>query len=64
MGGIDRVAGQQPFLRPGRRGDGYVFVSVATTAGQEPGLLTCHAVNAAHPPAFEVVEAIETGSPM
>jgi hypothetical protein len=47
-----------------RRGDGYVFVSVATIAGREPGLLTCHAVNAAHPPAFEVVDVIETGSPM
>jgi Sucrase/ferredoxin-like len=45
-----------------RRDAGYVFVTVAATAHSEKGLLTCHAVNSAHPPAFEVIDVVETPS--
>jgi len=47
-----------------RHDGGYLFVTVAATARPEKGLLTCHAVNAAHPPAFDVVDVIETSSSM
>jgi len=47
-----------------RHDGGYLFVTVAATARPDKGLLTCHAVNAAHPPAFDVVDVIETSSSM
>jgi Sucrase/ferredoxin-like len=46
-----------------RREDGYLFVTVTPTARPETGLLTCHAVHPAHPPAFEVVEVVEVRPP-
>lgn len=45
-----------------RRDDGYLIVTVAATGRAEMGLLTCHAKNPAHPPSFEVLEVVETGS--
>jgi hypothetical protein len=47
-----------------RRPDGYLLVTVAAGAHVEKGLLTCHAVNPAHPPIFDVIDVIETRSPM
>jgi (2Fe-2S) ferredoxin len=47
-----------------RNDPGYLLVTVAATAGSESGLLTCHAVHPAHPPAFEVVDVIETPAAM
>jgi (2Fe-2S) ferredoxin len=47
-----------------RHDGGYLFVTVTATARPERGLLTCHAVNPAHPPGFDVVDVIETGSSM
>jgi (2Fe-2S) ferredoxin len=47
-----------------RNDPGYLFVTVTATAGSESGLLTCHAVHPAHPPAFDVVETIETTAAM
>jgi (2Fe-2S) ferredoxin len=47
-----------------RLGDGYLLVTVAAGAYAEKGLLTCHAVNPAHPPTFDVIDVIETRSPM
>jgi hypothetical protein len=47
-----------------RRPDGYLLVTVAAGAHVEKGLLTCHAVNPAHPPTFDVIDVIETRSPM
>jgi Sucrase/ferredoxin-like len=47
-----------------RHDRGYLFVTVTATARPESGLLTCHAVNPAHPPAFDVVDVIETSSAM
>ena len=46
-----------------RHDRGYLFVTVAAAARPEKGLLTCHAVNPAHPPTFDVIDVIETGSP-
>jgi hypothetical protein len=45
------------------RHDGYLFVTVAATAGRRRAA-DLHAVNAAHPPAFDVVDVIETSSSM
>jgi hypothetical protein len=42
---------------------GYLLVTVAAAAHAGKGLLTCHAVNPAHPPTFDVVDVIKTGSP-
>jgi len=42
-----------------RHGSGHVIVTVAAGAKAERGLLTCHAVNPAHPPTFEVTEVVE-----
>jgi Sucrase/ferredoxin-like len=47
-----------------RLDNGYLLVTVAAGARAEKGLLTCHAVNAAHPPTFDVIEVIETRSSM
>ena len=47
-----------------RLDDGYLLVTVAAGAHAEKGLLTCHAVNPAHPPTFDVIDVIETRSPM
>ena len=44
-----------------RLGAGYLIVTVAATARAEMGLLTCHAVNPAHPPSFDVLDVVETG---
>jgi hypothetical protein len=46
-----------------RRDHGYVVVTVAAAARAERALLTCHAVNPAHPPSFDVIDVIETGAP-
>jgi (2Fe-2S) ferredoxin len=47
-----------------RKDPGYLFVTVAATARPESGLLTCHAVHPAHPPAFDVVDIIESTATM
>ena len=47
-----------------RNDPGYLFVTVTATARPESGLLTCHAVHPAHPPAFDVVEIVETNAAM
>jgi Sucrase/ferredoxin-like len=39
---------------------GYLLVTVAAGAHAEKGLLTCHAVNPAHPPTFDVIDVLET----
>ena len=36
-----------------------LIVTVQASAGPVPGLLTCHAANAAHPPDFEVVDVLD-----
>ena len=38
-----------------------LIVTVQAAARPETGLLTCHARNEAHPPAFEVLEVTEVG---
>jgi (2Fe-2S) ferredoxin len=47
-----------------RNDPGYLFVTVEATARPESGLLTCHAVHPAHPPAFEVLDIIESTAAM
>jgi hypothetical protein len=47
-----------------RNGPGYLFVTVTATARSERALLTCHAVNPAHPPSFDVGDVIETTAAM
>lgn len=42
-----------------RRSPRNLIATVQASAGDEPGLLTCHAANAAHPPRFDVVELVE-----
>jgi hypothetical protein len=42
---------------PGRT----LIVTVQAGARAEPGLLTCHARNPAHPPAYDVIEVAEVG---
>ena len=38
-----------------------LIVTVLATAGERPGLLTCHAMREAHPPRYEVVDVAEVG---
>lgn len=47
-----------------RLGDGHLLVTVAAGARAEKGLLTCHAVNSAHPPTFDVIDVLEARPPM
>jgi hypothetical protein len=42
-----------------RRGQGHLVVTVAATTHAEAGLLTCHAVNPAHAPRFEIISVVE-----
>lgn len=44
-----------------RRTSADLIVTVQAGARPEPGMLTCHARNPAHPPSFEVVEVREVG---
>jgi len=44
-----------------RRSPRNLIATVRASASPEPGLLTCHAVNPAHAPVFEVVELVEVG---
>lgn len=44
-----------------RRSPRNVVATVRATAGHEAGLLTCHALNPAHPPSFEVLDLVEVG---
>lgn len=44
-----------------RRSPRNLIATVQATAGTESGLLTCHALNPAHPPAFEVLDLVEVG---
>lgn len=44
-----------------RAGGRNLIVTVQTSAGSVPGLLTCHATNPAHPPSFDVVAVHEVG---
>lgn len=38
-----------------------LIVTVLATAGERPGLLTCHAMREAHPPRYEVLDVAEVG---
>jgi len=38
-----------------------LIVTVLATAGERPGLLTCHAMREAHPPRYEVLDVSEVG---
>lgn len=42
-----------------RRSPRHLIATVQASAGDDPGLLTCHAANAAHPPRFDVVDLVE-----
>lgn len=46
-----------------RYGTGHLVATVQASAHAEPGLLTCHARHAAHPPAFEVTSLFEVSEP-
>jgi hypothetical protein len=46
-----------------RHGQGHLVATVRATSHAEPGLLTCHAMHAAHPPAFEVISLVEVAGP-
>ena len=68
MGGVDRVAGQQPFLRPGRRGDGDEQVAAIMAQPDLPAAVAqrdrAGRFVRTDPPAFDVVDVIETSSSM
>jgi len=42
-----------------RRSPRNLIVTVQASAGPQPGLLTCHAGNVAHPPVFDLVDLVE-----
>lgn len=42
-----------------RRSPRNVIVTVQASARPQPGLLTCHAANVAHPPVFDLVDLVE-----
>jgi hypothetical protein len=46
-----------------RHETGHLVATVRATSHAEPGLLTCHAIHAAHPPAFEVTSLVEVAGP-
>lgn len=46
-----------------RHGSGYLLATVVATAHAQMGLLTCQAVNPAHPPKFEVTDLVEVDWP-
>jgi hypothetical protein len=44
-----------------RHGTDNLMVTLRAVARPVPGLLTCHARNEAHPPAYDVLEVTEVG---